>query len=251
MASESATAASGLENAEAHAPFLGHHFEDHKHQFTASKLGIWLFLGQELLFFGGLFCAYFILRGLHPEIFFEGHRYLDVKWGAINTCVLIFSSLTAAWSVRCAQLNQRRGLILTISLTLLCAFGFLGIKYIEYSHKIHEGVVWGAAFEPTPTILEEAHSKAAHGSPAIGSGDVNEPDPRRRLHLFFSVYFAMTGLHGIHVIGGIFVYFWLLGRAIAGHFNSEYYGPVDFVALYWHLVDLVWIFLFPMLYLIH
>ena len=239
-----------------HDPSLAHHFENHKHQFDTSKLGIWLFLGQELLFFGGLFCAYAVYRGLHPEVFVEGHKFLDVTWGAINTCVLIFSSLTAAWSVRCAQLGQRKGLILSIAFTILCAFGFLGIKYVEYNHKIHEGLVWGRAFAPTATALEEANisegvlrppSSAENGDGPTITADKTRPN----LHTFFSIYFAMTGLHGIHVVAGIILYFWILRRAIRGDFTPEYYGPVDFAALYWHLVDLVWIYLFPLLYLIH
>lgn len=217
-------------------PFLGHHFKDHDHQFNTGKLGIWLFLGQELLFFGGLFCAYAIYRGMHPDIFVEGHHFLDVNLGAINTCVLLFSSLTAAWSVRMAQLGNKNGLMLMIALTIVCAFGFLGIKYMEYSHKFHEGILWGQLFAPSP----EAMDHAMHGAQADS-----------RLHIFFSIYFVMTGLHGIHVIGGIIAYAWLLKRAAAGHFGPNYYGPVDFIALYWHLVDLVWIFLFPLLYLIH
>ncbi len=239
-----------------HDPSLAHHFEDHEHQFDTGKVGIWLFLAQELLFFGGLFCAYAIYRGLHPEIFVEGHKFLDVKMGAINTCVLIFSSLTAAWSVRCAQLNNTKGVIMTVLVTIACAFGFLGIKYVEYSHKIHEGVLWGQYFEPTKHVLEVSHVDQAlvprpTGDAAADTVAITDAKKRVNLHTFFSIYFVMTGLHGIHVIAGIIVYFWILRRAIRGEFNSEYYGPVDFAALYWHLVDLVWIYLFPLLYLIH
>jgi len=219
-----------------HDEFLGHHFKDHGHQFNTGKLGIWLFLGQELLFFGGLFCAYAIYRGMHPEIFVEGHHFLDTKWGAINTCVLLFSSLTAAWSVRAAQLNQQGVLKACIAVTILCAFGFLGIKYIEYSHKFHEGILWAGEFAPSAEAMDHA----------LGGAEANQ-----RLKVFFSIYFVMTGLHGLHVIGGIIAYFYLFARAAKGHFHSGYYGPVDFIALYWHLVDLIWIFLFPLLYLIH
>src|SRR5256885_9184977 len=116
-------------------PFIQHHYDDAQHQFDAGKLGIWLFLAQEVLFFSALFVQYVLYRYHHPEIYSYAHKYLDVKYGAINTAVLIFSSLTAAWAVRCAQLNQRRGLIFCIALTIACACAFLGIKYIEYSHK--------------------------------------------------------------------------------------------------------------------
>jgi cytochrome c oxidase subunit 3 len=221
---------------EHHDEFLGHHFKDHGHQFNTGKMGIWLFLGQELLFFGGLFCAYAIYRGMHPEIFIEGHHFLDKTMGAINTVVLLFSSLTAAWSVRCAQLNNKKGLIINILITIACACIFLVIKYFEYSHKFHDGLLWGSQFAPSAEAMDHA----------LGGAEAD-----RRLHIFFSIYFVMTGLHGIHVIGGIVAYLWLLKRAVAGQFSSKYFGPVDFVALYWHLVDLIWIFLFPLLYLIH
>jgi cytochrome c oxidase subunit III len=216
------------------APFLQHHFRSHAHQFSAAKFGIWLFLAQEILFFGGLFCAYAIYRGSRPELFLNAHKLLDPTMGAVNTVVLLFSSMTAAWSVRCAQLGQKRGLLITILLTILCAFAFLGIKYVEYAHKFHDGLLWGSSFHPSAEVLEAAGIAA-----------------NAKLGTFFSIYFVMTGLHGIHVIGGIAVYVWLGLRALRGDFTPEYYGPVDFVALYWHLVDLVWIFLFPLLYLIH
>jgi caa(3)-type oxidase subunit IV len=129
-------------------PFIQHHFDGPKHQFDSGKLGIWLFLVTEVLFFSGLFVAYIIYRAHHPEIFDYANHYLDTKMGAINTAVLLFSSLTAAWAVRCAQLNQQRGLILCLSLTLLCAFGFLGIKTVEYKGKYDYGTLWGAKFDP-------------------------------------------------------------------------------------------------------
>ena len=383
--------------------FIQHHYDDAQHQFDSGKLGIWLFLAQEVLFFSALFVAYILYRSHRPEIFAYAHHYLDVKFGAINTAVLIASSLTAAWAVRCAQLGQRRGLILNLSITLICAFAFLGIKYVEYSHKIHEGilfghkfdpcvssggsplvtkgnhcdgtkssVVWdaaagkagegclesakidqdahhaglqakcvvtelrrnGAAFEPTGKTFEECApaALAGHGghgghakgeakfpcytlslqpavcpagpaalvlygdhtkrpdtrikvecepSPPAKDGDpfadpagpaalgakavaAEEPPTKHELierfaagppppntNMFFSIYFAMTGLHGIHVVVGIIVFIWLLLRAIRGDFTPDYFGPVDYAALYWHIVDLIWIFLFPLLYLIH
>lgn len=209
-----------------HAPFLQHHFEGHEHQFDAGKMGIWVFLFTEIMFFSGLFVAYTIYRTMHPEVFVGAAQYLDTTMGAINTCVLIFSSLTAAWAVRNAQLGQNRALIINLTLTLLCAAAFMVIKYLEYSHKFHIGLLPGKWF------VEE----------------IGRPDT---LKTFFGIYFAMTGLHGIHVLLGIFVFIWLLKRAIRGDFTPEYYGPIDFTALYWHLVDLIWIFLFPLLYLIN
>ncbi len=248
-----------------HDPHLAHHFDSPQQQFDSGKLGIWLFLVQEILFFSGLFCAYAVYRSNHPEIFEFAHRYLDVTLGAINTMVLIFSSLTAAWSVRAAQLGQRKLMIGLIVVTIACAFGFLGIKYVEYSHKIHEGLLWGENFAPkhAPVVHgEEAAHEAPHGETAAApqAGDHAAPadhaaptakvETPRNTSIFFSIYFAMTGLHGLHVIAGIIVYIWLLWRALKGEFGPKQYAAIDFAALYWHLVDLVWIYLFPLLYLI-
>src|SRR3954469_24326065 len=128
--------------------FIQHHYDDAQHQFGAGKFGIWLFLAQEVLFFSALFVAYVLYRVHHPEIYSYAHKYLDVKYGAINTAVLIFSSLTAAWAVRAAQLKQKRLLVACLATTIACACAFLGIKYIEYSHKVHEHILFGHYFDP-------------------------------------------------------------------------------------------------------
>src|SRR4051794_5984858 len=128
--------------------FIQHHYDDAQHQFDSGKLAIWLFLAQEVLFFSALFVAYVLYRVHHPEIYSYAHKYLDVKFGAINTGVLIFSSLTAAWAVRAAQLGQKKLLIACLATTILCALTFLGIKYIEYSHKVHEHILFGRYFDP-------------------------------------------------------------------------------------------------------
>jgi heme/copper-type cytochrome/quinol oxidase subunit 3 len=460
-------------------PFIQHHYDDAQHQFDSGKLGIWLFLAQEVLFFSALFVAYILYRYHHPEIYAYAHKYLDVKFGAINTAVLIFSSLTAAWAVRAAQLGQRKLLIGCLAATLLCACAFLGIKYIEYSHKYHEQILMGKYFDPcvssggaplltksnecpgsqgsvwwdnnaaqtgcypvaaidveprtagiqvdckvaevvhkpkrkddgsididehgrwvfetgasTPianqcaphgsdgasfpcwqvapqpavcrpgffytitcepgaacekqgrprveysrrfnnsedcngvlaklngALKEQADTATMRGQPApgvtlsacyrsesvgfvvahgdhdkrakdllatascalpppqpadgdvfaeveqaprIGQAQIVRADeipqddkhalymgpPPENTNMFFTIYFAMTGLHGIHVLVGILVFIWLLIRAVKGHFTPDYFGPIDFAALYWHIVDLIWIFLFPLLYLIH
>ncbi|MEN9579867.1 MAG: Quinol oxidase subunit 3 [Pseudomonadota bacterium] len=269
-------------------PFLAHHFDTPQQQFETGKLGIWLFLVTEVLFFGGLFCAYALYRSLHPEVFEYAHFFLDTKWGAINTCVLIFSSVTAAWAVRNAQLKQTKMLVINIAITILCGFGFMGIKYVEYSHKIHDGLLPGSHYQPTlhawdtpaykakygsgehATSPAAPHGKAAahdkgvaptEGAPAseakpvpfserkVGPHEFNvEP---RNVNRFFAIYFCMTGLHGIHVVVGIGIWVWLLIRASRGEFGPQYFGPIDYAALYWHLVDLIWIYLFPLLYLIH
>jgi len=411
-------------------PFIQHHYDDAQHQFDAGKLAIWLFLAQEVLFFSALFVAYILYRFHHPEIYSYAHKYLDVKFGAINTAVLIFSSLTAAWAVRCAQLNQKRRLILCLAATIACACGFLVIKYVEYSHKIHEHILFGRYFDPCVssggrelltkgnlcagakstvvwdagtgtatagcfndidqkphedgvqadckvrefTVAEgEAPKPGPDGKPAPAAKPVetfkanitercaeeplpgHEPEPAgesghktagedaahheqkfpcwrpayqpavckkgvgilveygdhaerenvlikadcratpkaadpgdlladrsqqlelgksqiqprhqitaheaheleamgpppEHTNMFFTIYFAMTGLHGIHVLFGIGVFTWLLIRASKGQFTDDYFGPIDYAALYWHIVDLIWIFLFPLLYLIH
>lgn len=219
-------------------PFLAHHFEDMASQLETTKLGIWIFLASEVLFFGGLFTAYAVFRGNHPELFRYAHHFLDWRLGALNTTVLIGSSLSAAWAVRLAQLGRRRGLQVAVLLTIALAAAFMVVKYLEYSHKLHHGVGWGAACRPDAEILATLPD-AARALPVP-----------RHLGTFFGIYYMMTGLHGIHVLVGIGLFLWILRRARAGHFGPGYYGPVDAVALYWHLVDLIWIYLFPLFYLI-
>lgn len=215
--------------------FLAFHFGSMAEQQDTAKLGMWLFLASEILFFGGLFAAYGVYRGNHPDTFHYAQHFLDWRLGAVNTVVLISSSLTAAWAVRSAQLGDRRGLLLNLTITLLMASVFMAVKYTEYSHKLHHGIGWGPAFGPSAEAIPEA----LRGLPVP-----------THLGTFFALYFVMTGLHGIHVLVGMGLYVWLLFRARRGDFGPEYYGPVDVVALYWHLVDMIWIFLFPLLYLI-
>lgn len=436
---------------EHHSPFVQHHYDDAQHQFDSGKLGIWLFLAQEVLFFSALFVAYILYRVHHSEVYLYAHKWLDVKWGALNTAVLIFSSLTAAWAVRAAQRGERKLLIACLATTIVCACGFLVIKYHEYNHKVHEHILFGRYFDPcvspggaemltkrnecpgakttiewshqadgslaledgkaekgcfeSSTIDQDPHAsglqadckveeitrveqpkkdpktgkvaKDANGNqvkewvektrrtiadecpaepgvqpdidvseapegkakypcwrpayqpevcpdltapperakgiasrPQVGIlveyGDEEErgdeiaveatckPAPKaapaaapqeetehpvalgeKAIHpihelteeqrfelrsmgppppntgMFLTIYFAMTGLHGIHVLFGVFVFLWLLIRAVKGQFTPDYFGPVDYAALYWHIVDIIWIFLFPLLYLIH
>ena len=225
-----------------HDPNLAHHFDTPSQQFDSGKYGIWLFLLTEILFFSGLFCAYVVYRALHPEIFIFGAQFLDTTLGAVNTIVLICSSLTAAWAVRNAQLNQQGWLKINLAITLLCAFGFLGIKAVEYNHKIHHGHL--------PGNLYAHHEPEVLGVPDE-EGFVQTIAEPEDAHLFFSIYFCMTGLHAFHVLIGIILFFWILWRAMKGHFGPTNFAAVDYSALYWHLVDLIWIYLFPLLYLIH
>ncbi len=204
---------------------LQHHFTDSEQQRESAKLGMWLFLLTEVLLFGGLFVAYGVFRAWYPDMFYNAHKQLDVLMGSVNTIVLITSSLTMALAIRFIQVDKKKVSVLFLVLTLLFAFTFLVIKYFEYSHKIELGQLPGNLYTFTGVVG-------------------NNP------HIFFSIYFAMTGLHGIHVLIGMLVIGWVLYRTRKGHFSSEYYTPVEMAGLYWHLVDLIWIFLFPLLYLI-
>lgn len=244
-------------------PFLAHHFETPRQQFDSGKLGMWIFLVTEILFFGGLFCVYAVYRANHPEIFFYAHQFLDKYLGALNTAVLIFSSLTMAWGVRCAQLGRRRGLMLCMVLTLACAGTFLGVKYVEYKQKWEHGLLPGQHFDPPQhdTQHEDPQPETAGHATETNDNAVNAAEAAKAIHshgarpnnvhIFFGIYFTMTGLHAIHVIGGMIAITWILVRGAKGHFNARYFGPVDYVGLYWHMVDMIWIFLFPLLYLIH
>jgi cytochrome c oxidase subunit 3 len=290
-------------------PFLAHHFDTPNQQFESGKLGMWVFLATEVLFFGALFVMYAILRFKNPEVFSYAANYLDTILGGINTCVLILSSLTMAVAVRAAQTNKRGLLIGCLALTLAGAIGFLVIKYFEYSHKFHLNLKWGQAFyqpvtpedaatlkvEPKPVenpvlaiaspdpsagampaqlVALPAVDRTAIAAPKTGpSGMASEqmledskgathsadhdkvhlldPEMPPNTHQFFAIYYIMTGLHGIHVVIGVGVIGWLLVRAMQGAYSNKYYTQVDLVGLYWHVVDLVWIFLFPLFYLIH
>ena len=206
-------------------PYVAHHFDDAEQQHDASTLGMWLFLVQEVMFFGGLFLAYVVYRTSFPEAFHAGSHELDIKLGAFNTVVLLTSSLTMALSVHAAQVSKRGMLIVNLILTLILGFVFLGVKVIEYAAKFEHHLVPGPHF-------------AFHGPDATNA------------QLFFSLYFAMTGLHALHMIIGAGLLMVLIVRSTQGMFNKNYYTPVEVVGLYWHFVDLVWIFLFPLLYLL-
>jgi cytochrome c oxidase subunit 3 len=351
----------------AHNPHVHHHFDTEQQQFDSDKLGMWLFLSTEILLFAGLFCAYAVYRANHPEMFKFAHLFLDVKWGFINTLILLFSSFTMAWAVRAAQLGQKKLLVPLLAITVLCGFGFLGVKTIEYKAKFEHGTTWGKTYkvkrhaveehldEETKDVLEEEgkldkfaagdegggeHAAAVEGegtapvaAAAKPAPDPNAPvvvqetanivatsappappagapptyiarDPQGRLlvdrskvalaaagpgglayvptperigtrwsshveqvkpgehpkwkgdipdnpQVFFSIYFMMTGLHGIHVIIGMICITVVLIMSAQGKYGADYMTPIDLVGLYWHLVDLIWIFLFPLLYLIH
>ena len=211
--------------ASTHSAAHAHHFDTPEQQKDASTLGMWLFLVTEVMFFGGLIAAYIIYRTLYPDAFVAGSHHLDITLGGTNTAVLIVSSLTMALAVRAAQLGGRKGVIVFLILTMVLGSAFLGIKYLEYSHKFHDHLVPGPNFQ-------------------------FEGPEAQHAQLFFSLYFAMTGVHALHMIIGIGLLMWLLIKSALGRFSTHYFTPVEMVGLYWHFVDIVWIFLFPLLYLI-
>ncbi len=208
-----------------HSSALAHQFDDLPQQLDASTLGMWLFLLTEIMFFGGLFAAYAVYRSAYPEAFAEGSLELDLVLGTINTIVLIGSSLTMALAVREAQLGRNRGVAAFIIATLALGTTFLVIKGFEYHHKFVEGLVPGPGF----------HMEGAHSA---------------EVQMMFCFYFAMTGLHALHMVIGAGLLIFFLRKALRRTYSPDYYGPIEVMGLYWHFVDIVWIFLFPLLYLI-
>ncbi len=201
-----------------------HQFESPLQQYQSSALGMWLFLVTEIMFFGGLFLAYSVYRSQYPQAFAHASHHLDITLGAFNTVVLIGSSLTMVLAVHAAQTSQKKKQIIYLLLTIVFGTIFLGVKGIEYSHKFHEHLVPGPHFEIK--------------------------DAGRGAQLFFSLYFAMTGMHAVHMIIGIVMLGILTVQASKGKYTKAYHTPVEMIGLYWHFVDIVWIFLFPLLYLI-
>ena len=213
------------ERARSHEPPLRHHFADLSAQREASSLGMWIFLVTEVLFFGGMFTAYVVYRSTNRRAFEGASNLLDLNLGAINTAVLICSSLTMALAVWASGAGKKRATILCLVGTISLGGVFLGIKGIEYAQKFAHHEVPGPHF-----VVPE-------GLPP-------------QSEMFFSLYFCMTGLHALHMVIGVGLLTWLIVKARRGEFSPEYNTPVDLVGLYWHFVDIVWIFLFPLLYLL-
>jgi len=224
---------SDSEIASAHA--LKHHFADLPQQRETAAFGMWLFLVTEIMFFGGMFCAYLVYRVLYFNSFGAASTTLNVVYGAVNTGVLICSSLTMAMAVHSSVLGRRKALIGFLILTMILGTVFLGIKGVEYHDKFVEHHVPGPNFN---FVLEG--SEAQH---------FQHVDPHAA-EIYFSLYFCMTGLHAIHMVIGLGLLTWLVIAAYRNKFSPEYNSPVEMVGLYWHFVDIVWIFLFPLLYLI-
>ncbi|GAB5533828.1 MAG: cytochrome c oxidase subunit 3 [Rubricoccaceae bacterium] len=255
-------------------------FHSSEQQFEASKLGMWLFLATEILLFGGMFVAYGIFRALYPEVWEAASLQLDTLLGAANTVVLLLSSLTMVWAIRGIQMDNRKVLISNLIATMVLASAFLVVKYFEYEHKFHYGIFPGQNFElaeGTPTVSElsgtvvaapivviEGHAEdASHSEEGAAAGGDHAEESlseeeiakqeifhQRRAGIFFAIYYMMTGIHAIHILIGIVAIGILTWKAWKGKYTSVWYTPVENVGLYWHIVDIIWIFVFPLMYLI-
>jgi cytochrome c oxidase subunit III len=236
-------------------PELRHHFADEEQQRNAASLGMWWFLGTEIMFFGGMFCGYLVYRRIYYPEFAAASRTIALLWGALNTAVLICSSLTVAMAVRAAQLGKRRLQVQMLLLTLFFGLVFLGVKGKEWYDK-----------------YEEHHIPTFHYNAISGEGDItkgqekllgldkvkNDPakyqererEIQQHSKIFFSLYFALTGMHALHMVVGVGIFTVITIMAYRGKFTPEYHTPLEIAGLYWHFVDIVWIYLFPLLYLI-
>ena len=281
-----------------HEPGLQHQFEDMGQQEESVSIGMWMFLVQEILFFGGLFTAYLVFRSKYPMAFAAGSNHLDAFWGGFNTLVLIVSSLTMALTVYYAQKSNRWMQVIMIVLTMIFGAAFLGVKAIEYTDKYNHGLIPVAGLNKKIKEAKSEHNtehakpcwEVDHNAPAVehpnprgefqwtdcslvklaqdknyltesektgyfvkdetGAAKIDPDKFRDKVRIFFFLYFVMTGLHALHMIVGLGLMLWLLWTAFRGHYTSEYYMPVEMSGLYWHFVDIVWIFLFPLLYLL-
>jgi cytochrome c oxidase subunit III len=205
---------------------LREQFDTAEQQKDASTLGMWIFLITEIMFFGGMFLAYTIYRSAYPHVFALTSTSLNVYIGAANTVVLLCSSFTMVLAVRAAQLGQQKAIIIFLILTLILGGIFLGVKAYEWNEKFQEHHV------PGPSFHFEGTNEQGHAQ------------------LFFSLYFAMTGLHALHMVVGAGLLIFLIWKAKQGTYSADYFTPVDLTGLYWHFVDIIWIFLFPLFYLI-
>lgn len=280
-----------------HEPGLQHQFEDMGQQEESVSIGMWMFLVQEIMFFGGLFTAYLVFRSRYPMAFAAGSNHLDAFWGGLNTLVLIVSSLTMALTVYYAQKGNRWMQVILIVLTMIFGATFLGVKAIEYTSKYNDALVPVTGWNKKVKADEHAEHSSTHEKPCwehthgeehayvnphgefqwtdcslaklaegktpnenfltaaekIGyysNGQLDGDKFRDKVRIFYFIYFVMTGLHALHMIVGLGLMLWLLWTAFKGYYTADYYMPVEMSGLYWHFVDIVWIFLFPLLYLL-
>jgi cytochrome c oxidase subunit III len=213
-------------HAAVHAQGLKHHFDDSAQQLESSTLGMWVFLLTEIMFFGGMFGGYTVYRNMYPEAFASTSQFMNLAIGSINTGVLICSSFTMVLAVRAAQLGKKKAIITFLVLTLILGCVFLGLKYVEYYQKWEDHHIPGPGFQ------------------------YSEPQFFHQAQILFFLYFAMTGLHALHMIVGAGLLTTLIVMTARNRFSAQWYTPVEMIGLYWHFVDIVWIFLFPLLYLI-
>ncbi|MGA2569959.1 MAG: cytochrome c oxidase subunit 3 family protein [Terracidiphilus sp.] len=242
------TAVAGGALAEAHPehpPYQRHHFESVDQQFDATNFAMWLFLLTEVMFFGGLFTAYLILRNWYYPAFVAASHQLDVRWGTANTATLLFSSFTMAMAVWSAEVRRKGSLVLCLTLTFLLGLVFLGIKSIEYHEKWEKHHVPGIHYS-LQSFVDPEHDESAK---AYGDKPL-APDMAQKTEQYFFLYFAMTGMHALHMIIGIGILAFMIVRARAGAYTTGHVTFVENFGLYWHFVDIIWIYLFALLYLI-
>ena len=219
-----------------------HHFETQEQQREAGTFGMWLFLLTEIMFFGGLFFAYLLYRNWYNPAFVAASNQLSIPLGTANTAILISSGFFMALAVWTAEVKKKKQLVMYLVLTTVFGLAFLGIKYFEYKEKFELHHIPGASFDVSQFI--NPHAYGLKEEPLA-------PDMAQKTQVFFFLYFAMTGMHALHMVIGIGLLFWLIWRANRGEFSAGYVAPIENFALYWHFVDIVWIFLFPLLYLIN
>ena len=225
---------------------LRHHFADMEQQREAGTLGMWIFLVTEIMFFGGMFLAYALYRSMYPAAFASASNHLNITLGAVNTGVLIVSSFTMAMAVYFTQTGKQRPQILCLVLTLVLGLTFLGIKAVEYYDKYEDRLIPGHLIPGAPfgPAVAQEGDHDPHKLHLLPGASV------RQVELFYWIYFAMTGMHALHMIIGAGLLTFLIIFSMKGRFDPEYHSPVEVIGLYWHFVDIVWIFLFPLLYLL-
>ncbi|TVQ78340.1 MAG: cytochrome c oxidase subunit 3 family protein [Phycisphaeraceae bacterium] len=236
-----------------------HHWRNATDEAEGAKLGMWLFLSTEVLLFAGFFCAYAFFRLLYPENWHDASRYyLDWEIGAANTAVLLLSSFTIVLAIRAAQQGNRGMMLIHLGITQLCAAFFLIVKLgWEYWPKIRDGKLPGIFFDYPAVYAQRAAEKAMIVAPdaiipaAQVAGDYASTfTPGAHDHIFLSIYWISTATHGFHVLVGMFVIGWAMWKAYKWHYGPRHYTSLENVGLYWHIVDIIWIFLFPLLYLV-
>ncbi|HTX75030.1 MAG TPA: cytochrome c oxidase subunit 3 family protein [Terracidiphilus sp.] len=245
--SDSTVTVTGAHAEHEHPPYQRHHFASMEQQVDTTSFAMWLFLLTEIMFFGGLFTAYLIFRNWYYPAFVEASHQLSIKEGTANTAVLIVSSFTMAMGVWCAETRRRGALVLCLCLTFILGLVFLGIKYDEYHEKYEKHHVPGLHYSlksfTDPASDPEVHNAYPDDKPLM-------PDMARHTEIYFGLYFAMTGMHALHMIIGISILAFMIFRARAGAYTTGHVTFVNNFGLYWHFVDIIWIFLYPLLYLI-